>query len=688
MAGEIQSNYQLNLPTQLSKINSHGKLQVSNLNIGGALNGLTNVQLEQNKIVSKEKYTYQGNEGVLIKYDNGSVIFQANKQINGNNVQYQYTFKDEKAFTKKQPSSEILNPNSLNKRTTINYEYHRNGKIKNKETRKGITNTLVQQENYKKDGKIENRKVYDNKGKLIKNMQFTHNKDNSVDTKVYDKDNKLQYTIHTQYKPDGKTAILTESHYPDGALRGEAKFDDNGNIQVSTDYFEDGKVKAKTEYWDNGVIKEQEQFDESGKVTKKISAEIDGNFGESRQVGEGDCYLMATINSIRKLDNGQQMLNNLVKVETNENGEKIYKVTLPGAQVAAEGLRTDNRVDPNKMHITGEYSFTEAEMQEILKQAGRKYSLGDGDVILLEAAFEKYRNEVADTLKDNPQLKSQIGIAGVQTGSNLDNILAGGRAEDATFILTGRTSKMYMDNNVPNGLDYTAMTTTGELQLVPRKQNNNSLLSKAAVSEIDGKITNNKTELNTMLDEIMNDGKDGKIDNIATAGFKVIHEDGTEGGHRLTIKSVTKDTVTLINPWHPDKDVTMSRQDFMQCCNSINIADTSKLPLTVADVQANPDHPISGGALASMVNNMQNTAGGSAVQNNTVANTEQNQQTNHEVKRGDNLWKIAKQKLGAKATATQIANYIDEVMNANPKLKWNSSHTSVMIRPGDNIILP
>ena len=700
MAGEIQGNYQVNLQIQPSGIKAPGKLQSSDINIGRLLNGINNVQLEPKKeIVSNEKYTYQGNEGRLVKYDDGSIMFEAKKQVDGKVVPYQYTFKDEKALGKNQPSSQVLDPASFNERKTINYEYHRNGKIKNTETRKGVANILVQQEQFDKNGKIENRKVYDKNGKLLNDVKYTHNKDNSVDAKVYDKDNKLQYTSHTQCKPDGKTAISSETRYPDGALRSEAKYYDNGKIQASTNYFEDGKVKDKTEYWDNGVIKEQEQYDETGKVTKKISAEIDGNFGESRQVGEGDCYLMATINSIRELDNGQQMLNNLVKIETNENGEKVYKVTLPGAQVVAEGLRTDNRVDPNKMHITGEYTFTESEMQEILKQAGKQYSLGDGDVILLEAAFEKYRNEVDQTLEDNPKFKEEtkrkLGIGGAQTGHDKQNILAGGYSEDPTFMLTGRISELYsiLKDNPPFGLSYEDLQA-GNVTVLPN-ENNRGVIEKSAISEIDGNVKKSKQELNEMLDNVMNDGKDGHIDNVAVASFVMIKANGDNGGHALTLKSVTEDTVVMINPWHPDKEITMSREDFIKSVGHLNVADTSKLPLTVADVQANPNNPTPGGALASVTNNMQ--ANNVQVQNHTTTNTgqaqqtqqaNQNNQTSYGVQRGDSLWKIAKKHLGEGATATQIANYINEIMKANPSLKWNKNHTSVLIRTGDNIILP
>lgn len=680
---KIEPNVKINTVPMAQQIR---KIQIGqNINIGEALVQQKSDQAKNN-VVSREQYKYNGKiNGTLIKYDDGTVMFQYNvKDKQGKTIVCQYKFSNENALNKKQPSSEIYNAKNPAKRTTIDYEYYHNGKIKNKETHIGKDNKLANQEHYNKDGKIENRKIYNVKtGKLAKTAKFTHNKDNTLDVQVYDPNNKLIETQHTQFKPDGKTKISVETKYPDGTKKSELKYDENGKVQSGNEYYANGKIKSETTYWDTGAIKEQTQYDENGKITKKVSPEIDGNFGSSQQVGEGDCYLMATINSIRELSGGQELLKSLVKTSTNSKGEKVYTVTLPGAKAAAEGLKTDKRVDKNKMHITGEYTFTESEMQEILKKAGHGYSLGDGDVILLEAAFEKYRKEVTATLKDNPKLKpQQVGIAGVQTGKDSNNILAGGQTEDATFILTGRRSKVYKNNQVKEGLDYTALQQ-GELKLASIKKSGNMV--KAAVSEIDGKISHEKQELNKMLDSIMNDSKDGHIDNIAVAGFTTVHADGSRSGHALTIKSVTKDTVTLINPWDPDKELTMSRADFMDSCMSINVADTTKPAITPEDVQSNPNNPQAGGANQTN-NNHPNS--NHVNQTHPTPNQQQGNNSSIEVKRGDNLWKIAKRKLGAKATSTQIANYINKMMKANPNLKWDKTHSNVMIRPGDNIILP
>ncbi len=618
-----------------------------NVNIGELLGTNPGTQVSDKKanLVSKEQYEYNGVKGLLAKYDDGSVIFQAKKQVNGKDVVFQYRFKNEKDFENKRPSSEILNPGNKQNQVTMNYTYHRNGRIKNKETR-NAQNNIIKQEEFNNKGKVETRKLYDKDGNLTKDFSFKYNKDNSVDSTCKDKDGNVLFNAHTQYKPDGKTPISSEQRYPSGELMSESKYDDNGKIQSKVEHYEDGKIKSETEFYDNGVIKEQKIYDEQGNVTKKITSEIDGNFENSAQVSEGDCYLMATINGIRQTEGGQELLKDLVKVTTNANGEKVYTVTFPGAKVAAEGLRTDDRVDPNKMHITGEYTFTESEMQEILKQAGKKYSLGDGDMILLEAAFEKYRHEVAQTLDDNPKLKTEAGVAGTQTGRDRDNILAGGYSEDPTFIITGRTSSVYSiyKDNPPYGLSYEDLQA-GTATVVSTKPNNNGLvaLQKGAVSEVDGDISKSKEDLNKMLDTIMNDANDGHIDNIAVASFKMVHADGSPGGHALTIKSVTADTVTMVNPWHPDKEVTMSREDFIKSVGHVTVSDTTK-PQATADDNTKPTG---------------------------VTNPDPTTETKppYVVKKGDNLWKIAKNILGPGAKNSEIADLVQKIIKANPQIK-------------------
>lgn len=293
---------------------------------------------------------------------------------------------------------------------------------------------------------------------------------------------------------------------------------------------------------------------------------LDNYYGNSFQRGQGDCYLLASINAIRNVEGGQKALQDL-RTEKVVNGEKVYTIKLPGAILAAESLKEDNL--KGGVFITGEYSFTESEVKDILAKTGSRYSKGDPDVILLEAAFEKYRKEVQQTLKANNISYSRYwSIAGMVTSENEDNCLAGGRSHDATFILTGKKSELYqkaLSKDAPV-LSYTALTENKALPIITSKR------TVQAVNEIDGNVRRTDYALEGMLDKLEKDfAEDKKSNFIATTGFNVGNSEADSGGHAFTIKKVTADEVHLINPWYPNKTLVMSREMFMECCTHFEI---------------------------------------------------------------------------------------------------------------------
>lgn len=307
---------------------------------------------------------------------------------------------------------------------------------------------------------------------------------------------------------------------------------------------------------------------------------LDNYYGNSFQEGQGDCYLMATINAIRNLHNGQEILQNL-RTEKVVNGKKIYTITLPGAKLAAEGLKEDNL--RNGIFITGEYSFTEDELRDILDQAGSRYSNGDPDVIVLEAAFEKYRDEVRQTLEaNNISLDKYWLDAGMISGENINNILEGGYSHDATFILCGQKSELYVSllgENTPS-LSVEELHNNKALPYI--SAGNSGRISLMSVREVEGPVQTTESALDDMLNELQKDYEsDQKFDKIATASFMVADED-SKGGHAFTIKQVTADKVILINPWYPDKELTITRQEFKLYAKSVTIStDGNSRPKTI-----------------------------------------------------------------------------------------------------------
>ena len=293
---------------------------------------------------------------------------------------------------------------------------------------------------------------------------------------------------------------------------------------------------------------------------------LDNYYGNSFQKGQGDCYLLATTNAIRNTTDGQEYLQSL-RTEKIVDGKKVYTFNFPGAKSAASSLKEDNL----EVFITGEYSFTEDEVQNILSEAGTRYSKGDPDVILLEAAFEKYREEVNQTLEaNNLSVDDYWHIAGMVTGKEEENILAGGREHDAIYVLTGKKSEYYSSTNYEN-LPILSSTALLDNKVLPISTATS--YSYQSIDEIDGNIRITNRALNKMLDKLQEDFEtDNKSDKIATASFKVGDTPNDSGLHAFTIKRVTEDEVILINPWYPDKDLKMSREMFLECCNSMTIA--------------------------------------------------------------------------------------------------------------------
>lgn len=618
-------------------------------------------------VIGKSKYTYKGQEGTLVKYSDGSVEFHTKK---GKNICVLH-FDNERDLGNKKPDYQLVNPNNPKTKQVITYKYHSNGQ-KALEVRKNAQGKVTSQIKYNKEGKVTENTNFDARGKLKNRFEYTYDTENNTRiAKKYNNKNKLEEFVETKY-------------------------DDKNKAVSSNTFFPDGKLKAETTYWDTGNIRTQTTYDNNGKVVGVVDPEVDGYFGPSSQVSEGDCYLLAAINGVRGTAGGQEALNNLVTVTTNSKGEKLYTVTLPGAKLAAQGLNTDSRIDKDKMYITGTYTFTEAEFLEIQKQAGKKYSLGDGDVMLLEAAFEQYRIEVDKTMEANNINSNMYGIAGLQTGQHEDNILAGGQTVDAMFILTGKKSQVYIDRTPDKALDYDALKQ-GKLDVVSP---NNGIREKAAISQIDGPVVNAESNLDRMLNGIMRDGADGQVDNVASASFKVAHSDGTVGGHAFTIKSVTADTVVLINPWHPNEELVMSREEFKASVTQVTVASEpipapprvsqnapNKLTALISNIVNNGSNQNNGINQSQMSSEMKDKIQqflNAQVNNQTQVNTNQNQpapqkitQSVQELRLNQLLNNIIGQEINNKPTKqlNEIVNMLKQQgLEVTPEAKLKLAH--------------
>ena len=300
-------------------------------------------------------------------------------------------------------------------------------------------------------------------------------------------------------------------------------------------------------------------------IPEKPYPVLDNIYDNSAQKYQGDCYLMATINGLRNIDGGPELLSSL-RTKKTVNGKAVYTFSFPGAKLAADALKDSHY----KTYITGTYTFTEDQVREIVSKAGIRYSDGDPDTMLLEAAFEKYREQVQKTLRaNNIPLDKYWHIAGMVTSTDSNNPLAGGYAHDVAFVLTGKKSEYYLsaDNNLP----VLSKQALNQNTIVEIQKHDMGIKSKGPISEIDGEIKRKKTELNKMLNKMQKDYEsDGKSDLLCMVSF-LVGDGKNSGGHAFTVKRVTKDKVIMINPWFPDKDLEISREQFINAARNMSV---------------------------------------------------------------------------------------------------------------------
>ena len=535
-------------------------------------------------ISSSKKASYNNINGVLTKFSDGSLEFDysKNSEVKLGSASFNISqniklhFPSQEAFEKQQPSKAVFNTNGGIEQVE-EYTYQSNGKLASK--KQIIDGKLSAEFKYDNNGNVLEQLRYDNEGNVTSRTEKTWNGDKQTGEKVYDANNRLR--SETEFDENGRIKEKTEynyneygeteyskvvTKYTDGVETEENYLRADGTLFRKNEY-SNGKLAKQTEYYPDGVHKKLEityngeeistvEYNPDGSISKKTSNMPDGYFGPSSQIGQGDCYLLASINAITRTANGQQILSNLIK----KNGSS-YTVTLPGAVTAARQMKNDSRFKKG-MFITGTYTFTATQLQDIMRQAGSRYSSGDPDVMLIEAAFERYREEVLKTQRKNNIQGPLYGYAGGSTGEDPNNLLCGGFEHDAIFILTGRRSEVYM--NYDQGFAMSDSELTDYDQFYSAKSTLMSMPHEI-INE-----TSSKQRLNKMLDKVMNDSNDGHIDFVVTCSFLT---DGGNSAHALTVKSVTADKVILINPWSPSETITMSRKDFINKVLSVTVAE-------------------------------------------------------------------------------------------------------------------
>jgi len=587
--------------------------------------------------------------------------------------------------------------------TTVTYEYKDGVKTSSttntvETNKKGEKTTTVQHNQYQADGKTlaqsdktvtkqdgtvsTTNSKYNESGKItekhtvIKDDKGTVTKDLTT-TNTYGENGKISKSVTTgtnangeynetiNFDSKGNKTSVDMSYYKLGAKVVDhyegANLDNRyGHIPSESIVYEDDgvTVKQKTinKFDADGVLIGQEIQDKDGNVISTHDfSKVDGTFDTSYQKGRGDCYLLAGLNALRASSTGMELLKQNITITQDAQGNNVYTITFPGAKEARQKL-IEQGVPEDKIDIKESYTFTEAELHEKAKDAGKKYSAGDKDVLLLEVAYEQYRteakNDIQDLLAVKPDMKPReaetlLHARGVNSHDDGDN-LSSGQGADAIFMLTG---KPYKELQIRGGNDAKAVCQIGS-------DLNMTIIGSS--SELSPEMSAN---IDNMLNKIEQDCKDGKLDDfVACVNFNVTSQvvNGQEikgGGHAFSITKVEGDKVYLQNPWDPTKEIVMTRDELKQAATGLSIN-----PLTKNGENNTEDIP-------DIVTPQTPPGGGSGSTPGTEPPTNPVEPQTHTVKRGDNMWKIAKKKLGPGASATQIANYVQKMIKANPQIK-------------------
>ncbi len=244
----------------------------------------------------------------------------------------------------------------------------------------------------------------------------------------------------------------------------------------------------------------------------------DGKIGATAQ-GEdkGDCWLLSAINSLNATPKGREILSNMIEVK---DGQTIL-------HFGANGAKTDITV-------------TDEEVARARENESSHYSSGDDDMIAIEIGVEKYLASV------NYNNNTPSYVEDKQEGSNQSSIDSG-NFEKAIYILAGKAGTVFKTNSIiKDGKTLKNVNGIEEAIKLYTNSNSNGQIMNASIGKGDSATL---TDLNS------------------NSEFKI------EDGHQYSVKSISGDKVTIVNPWDSEKEFTISLDDFKGTFTQIEYAD-------------------------------------------------------------------------------------------------------------------
>jgi len=313
-----------------------------------------------------------------------------------------------------------------------------------------------------------------------------------------------------------------------------------------------------------------------GQVYNRVfGVNINGELDEKvKQQGTGDCYFLATLNSLNNTEQGKQIIKDSISFDPDTS---TYTVTFKGIG-ESYSFTTDQVKEAEKMR----YDTIDESGSRVVGEGSSWYSNGDDDALLLEMAFEQFRQDVADDkFFDKAYIDHEIPTFMIDTGdykgTEGTSAMEGGNLAQVIYAFTGQE---------PTTVSASSDDLHSELDKIQEKlKNGEEVVVQASIAG-----TNGYTE-NENGDYYVNDnGKFVKIedgtevpegaqrysfngvgDNTSGIVLNGVGRDEDEtikittngtGGHAISITAVSDTTVTIINPWDSAQRVEVDRREF------------------------------------------------------------------------------------------------------------------------------
>ena len=319
-----------------------------------------------------------------------------------------------------------------------------------------------------------------------------------------------------------------------------------------------------------GLFKSEKILDKDGNVVRETSFEIDGNITKAIQGATGNCYLCGAINSLVCTTNGLKRLHDNRSINKDAEGNFVScTIEFPGCQIVKDML---DKKGIKPVYIQGKYTINMDEL--ITYSTDMRLSIGDGDMLLYEIAYNKYRDDLNKTVEEANIDTNWSSIGGtIFTGYNSNSDknssklpIEGGFGEEARFVLTGQKSECWWNNNstdnqygiyideknhklVPkkNVTYERTVTTPQDISMSPNNKSKNNKKHRLVELTEDFQIIgtwyqDDNDFFNKTIAQLKKDASDGKLDEYAvTVDFNVNYsETGEFGGHDMAIVGIGK----------------------------------------------------------------------------------------------------------------------------------------------------